>query len=79
MYTYVPETWIVTRKEYFWSIILQYSNWDGGIGGTCNRDVISACGPNGPMFCSTFTIALSVLVVLYGVLAWKSKDFHEQS
>lgn len=76
MYTYVPETWIVTRKEYFWSIILQHSNWDGGIGGTSNRDVISTCWLNGPMVCSAFTIALSVLVILYGVFAWNSKDLN---
>jgi len=75
MYTYVPATWIVMRKEYFWSIILQYSNWDGGIGGTSNRDAISTCCSNGPILCSTFTIASSVLVILRGNLAWNSRVF----
>lgn len=63
------------RKVYFWSIMLQYSNWDGGIGGTCNRVTTSAFGPNGPILCSAFPTALSVFVVLYGVFAWNSKDF----
>lgn len=53
----------------------QYSNWDGGIGGICNLDIISAVWPNGPILCSAFMTALSAFVVLYGVFAWNSNDF----
>jgi hypothetical protein len=63
------------RKLYFWSMMLQNSNWDGDIGGICNCDATSTCCWNGPAFVSDFTVASSVLVTLYGVFAWNSKAF----
>lgn len=59
--------------------MLQYSNWDGGIGGTCNRDTRSTYRSNGPIFSSIFTTDLSFLVELYGVFAWNSKDFVKEN
>lgn len=59
--------------------MLQNSNWDGGIGGTCNRDTTSTCWSNGPILSSAFTTALSFLVEVYGVFAWNSKDFVKEN